>query len=46
LNDLVWRNKYKRKEAKSEIGNVTVPPIMTYALETITKTQKPDKFSK
>jgi hypothetical protein len=38
LNDLVWRNKYMRKETKSKIYKATVRPIMTYALETRAET--------
>jgi hypothetical protein len=34
LNYLVWRNKYIRKETKSNIYKTTVRSIMTYALET------------
>jgi hypothetical protein len=42
LNDLVWRNKYMRKETKSRIYKATVRPIMTYALEARAETSKPD----
>jgi hypothetical protein len=40
LNDLVWRNKYVRKETKSKIYKATVRPIMTYALETRAETSR------
>ena len=33
LNDLIWRNKYMRKETKSKIYMATMRRIMTYALE-------------
>jgi hypothetical protein len=33
LSDLVWRNKYIRKETKSKIYKATVGSIMAYALE-------------
>jgi hypothetical protein len=42
-NDPVWRNKYMKKETKSNIYKATVRPIMTYALETRAETTKPDK---
>ena len=38
LNDLVWGNKYVRKETKSKIFKETVRPIMTNALETRAET--------
>ena len=40
MNDLVWRNKYMRKETKSKIYKATERPIMTYALETSEETSK------
>ena len=38
LNDLVWRNKYMRKEIKSNIHDISVRPIVTYSLETRAET--------
>jgi hypothetical protein len=38
LNDLVWRNKYMRKEIKLKIYKATILPIITYALETRAET--------
>jgi hypothetical protein len=32
LNELVWRNKYIRKETKSKIYKATVLSIMIYAV--------------
>jgi hypothetical protein len=39
LNDLVWRNKYMRMEAKSKMYKASVRSITIYALETRAETK-------
>ena len=40
MDDIVWRNKYMRKETKSNIYKIIVRPIMTYALDNELKHKK------
>ena len=44
LNDLVWRNKYMKKETKSRIYKAKVSSIITYALETSSEISKTNQM--
>ena len=33
LNDLIWRNKYLKREANGRIYETIVTPILTHSLE-------------
>ena len=40
MNDVIWRNKYLRKDTKVKIYKAVVRPILTYAAETRADTTK------
>ncbi|KAI4473735.1 hypothetical protein M0802_015960 [Mischocyttarus mexicanus] len=43
LKNIIWRNKYLRKEAETRIYKTCVRPVLTYAIETRTDTKKKTK---
>ncbi|KAI4486876.1 hypothetical protein M0802_012256 [Mischocyttarus mexicanus] len=40
LKNIIWRNKYLRKETKTRIYKTCVRPVLTYAIETRTDTKR------
>ena len=40
MNDIIWKNKFLNKEAKTRIYKSVVRPILTYAVETRSDTSK------
>ncbi|KAI4472449.1 hypothetical protein M0802_016812 [Mischocyttarus mexicanus] len=40
LKNIIWRNKYLRKETKTRIYKTYVRPILTYAIETRADTKR------